>query len=138
MEDLPSLVEHFREQAGGAQRVAAFDEGALRMLASYPWPGNVRELQNTVTRLVLTCASPVNDADVRRVLGEYPAQGIFSSAQLRSRPLPDLVSQLEKEYLLQLHSDQGGDLRAMAASLGITRRALYARFQKLGIRPREG
>jgi DNA-binding NtrC family response regulator len=97
----------------------------------------VRELQNVVTRLVLTCGDRVEEKDVRRILGTTSPDGIFSSALLRSRALPDLQLQLEREYLLQLHADSGGDLKAMATRLGITRRALYDRFQRVGLRARD-
>ena len=47
------------------------------------------------------------------------------------------MSQLEKDYLLQLHADSGGDLKAMARKLEITLQALYKRFKVIGIRPKE-
>jgi DNA-binding NtrC family response regulator len=97
----------------------------------------VRELRNVVN-LVLTCAEEVTEADVLRLLRGSPADRVFPASFLRSRPLPDLLRQLEAEFLLQLRSDKGGDLKAMAAALGITLRALYGRFRALGIPPREG
>ena len=39
--------------------------------------------------------------------------------------------------MLQAIADRGGDLKASARALGIGLRALYARFDRLGIRPRE-
>ncbi|MCZ6792408.1 MAG: sigma 54-interacting transcriptional regulator, partial [Planctomycetota bacterium] len=133
LEDLPELVDHFRRQAAESGDAPPFDESALRELSSYPWPGNIRQLENVVTRLVLTSRREVGRADVRLVLGESCRDGLFSPAQLRSRPLKELHRQLEKEFLLQLHSDLGGDLKAMAGSLDITVRALYVRFRRLGI-----
>jgi DNA-binding NtrC family response regulator len=136
-EDIPELAEHFRIQAAGPESEAAFEEGALRALQSHPWPGNVRELENVVTRLVLTCAGGIGEVDVRRALGAAPEDGLFSPALLRSRSLEALHSQLEREFLLQLHADSGRDLKRMAESLGITLRALYDRFHRTRIDPRD-
>lgn len=137
LEDLPLLVHHFRAQAREEREPPVVDEAALRVLAAHPWPGNVRELENVITRLVLTSSDRINAEEVRRVLGQAPPEGLFPPSFLRSRPLPDLQLQLEREYLLQLHADHGGDLKAIAARLGITQRALYDRFRKVGIRARE-
>jgi DNA-binding NtrC family response regulator len=147
LEDLPLLVEHFcslgrgvllkekeRESDPGDRGATFFDESALRALVSHPWPGNIRELENVVIRLVLTATGRVTSEDVRRLLGKAPALKLFSPAFLRSRPLEALLSQLEREYLLQLCADRDGDLEAVAAALGITVRALYNRFKRLAIR----
>lgn len=50
----------------------------------------------------------------------------------------ELLHRLEKEYLLLVQAESGGDVKAMAARLGVTDRALYKRFQLLGIPTRGG
>jgi DNA-binding NtrC family response regulator/Tfp pilus assembly protein PilF len=137
IDDLPLLVEHFRGLARDGGDAPLFSESAMRALASYPWPGNVRELENVVTHLVLTRSGEVKAEHVAPLLGKSPAGRVFSAAILRSRSLPELADQLEREYLLQLAADRGGDMKAMASALGITLRALYVRLRRLGIRPRE-
>ena len=150
LEDLPDLVRHFESKmAGGPQGGwlggpqsgwsggSKFDVGALRAFGSHSWPGNVRELENVMARLVLTCpnsADTVSAEAVRLALGKARSDGVFPSVLLRSRTLDQLQRQLEKDYLIQLHADRGRDLKAMAAELGITRRALYKRFKVLGVR----
>jgi DNA-binding NtrC family response regulator len=137
IDDLPLLVEHFRGLARDGGSAPVFAEDAMRALASYPWPGNVRELENIVTHLALTRSGEVRAEDVAPLLGKAPAGRVFSAAVLRSRPLPELSAQLEREYLLQLAADRGGDVKVMSAALGITLRALYVRLRRLGIRPRD-
>ena len=136
LEDVPDLVDLFRREAG-QESETSFTTEALRALADYPWPGNVRELRNVVTRLVVTHDGIVDAESVRRVLGDEQRGGTFSLAQLTSRPLDQLLEQLEREYLVQLRRDCGGDLKTMAAKLGITLRALYGRFKRLGVSPRQ-
>jgi DNA-binding NtrC family response regulator len=138
LEDLPLLVNHFRGAAAAGREAPTFDEGAFRALAAHPWPGNIRELKNVVTRLVLTQASRVSAADVNALLGRSAAETpVFPPALLRGHALADLHAILDREYLIQLHAERGGNVRALAASLGIKVRALYKRFQTLGIRPRD-
>jgi DNA-binding NtrC family response regulator len=135
-EDVPILVDCFRQVAGG--RAPAFDEGALRTLAEHPWPGNVRELQNLVARLEVTGADrSITEADVRAALDEGAPGRLFPPALLRSRSLEELQADLEREYLADLHARHQGDLAAMADVLRISTRALYDRFRKLGLRPRD-
>ena len=53
-EDIPALLEHFREQFGRREqtRFDGFSEAAVRLLSEYAWPGNVRELRNLVEHMV--------------------------------------------------------------------------------------
>ena len=88
-------------------------------------------------RLALTSGGRISAENVRRDLGRAAEDGLFSSALLRSRPLEALLAHLEREYLVQLFRDSGGDLEDTARKLGITRRALYVRLRKLRIRPKD-
>lgn len=88
-----------------------------------------------MTRLVLTSGERITAKDVRLALGKRPPEGQFSAGLLRSAPLEALLAELEKEHLVQLHADCAGDLEAIAARLGITVRALYGRFRRLGVQP---
>jgi DNA-binding NtrC family response regulator/tetratricopeptide (TPR) repeat protein len=137
LEDLPILVERFRAEVVPEAGGPTFLPAALRALAEHSWPGNVRELQNAVTRLAIGSEREVTGDDVRKLLGERTVAGVFSPALLRSRPLPDLVAELETQYFTQLFRDLGGNLRTMAARLGVSRQALYKRFKTLGLSVRD-
>jgi transcriptional regulator with PAS, ATPase and Fis domain len=137
LEDLPELVEHFRKLSPGAAGASQFTDGAIEALLSYHWPGNVRELENVVRRLVLTSTGPITREEVERLLGPPVGKSLFSPALLRASSLTDLQDHLEREYLHRLYADRGGDLKAMAKVLGIKLRALYDRFKRLGIRPKD-
>ncbi len=63
--------------------------------------------------------------------------GDFSAELLRSDTLEALKEQLEREYILRQLDDENGDSNAVARLLGISRRQLYRRLRKLGIRLRE-
>ncbi len=135
--DIPVLLSRFQKLADDRGEPLRFDPGALEELAVYPWPGNVRELENVARRLALTAERRIKAEDVKALLGNSRSGGPFSAEVLRGRPLAELQDALERSYILQLHADRGGDLRAMARALGIKLRALYKRLSRLGIRIKE-
>jgi DNA-binding NtrC family response regulator len=57
-EDIPLLIEHFREKFVQENSKAGlqFSPDALKRLIDYDWPGNVRELENAVERAVVLAA----------------------------------------------------------------------------------
>ncbi len=54
-EDIPGLVEHFRQQINREHQtsIEAFAPDALDSLYRHAWPGNVRELKNVIERSML-------------------------------------------------------------------------------------
>ena len=55
IEDLPLLLEHFRQEfcARHDKEVGQIHEEVLHRLRFHPWPGNVRELRNLVETMVV-------------------------------------------------------------------------------------
>ena len=48
-EDIPLLINHFLNRAGGSHTLTA---ETMEVLLSYEWPGNVRELENCIQHMV--------------------------------------------------------------------------------------
>ena len=106
-----------------------FDEDAERALEEHDWPGNVRELQNAVERaLILHEGGPVT----RGLLG------LETGPTRRSQP-PRAELSLEeyfKAFVLE-HQQNVGETE-LARRLGISRKSLWERRQRLGIpRPKK-
>ena len=140
-EDLPRLIEHFRDAADRegdreGDRVE-FDATAMRALVSHDWPGNVRELRNVVMRLVLMSDGKVTAEDVQAALNESTGKGLFPTALLRSRSLRELTAELEREYVVQRVRDLDGDFKRLAVELDISLRALYLKLRRLGLEPKK-
>lgn len=129
-EDIAQLVPLLAERAGsriGRPRVR-IERSALTLLKRQLWPGNVRELAELVEKLVgFSAEGTVTRERVREVLGESP-DGV---AALRSRR-----NQREREELLALLEECGGNLAEVARRLGISRGAVIYRAQKHGLVPR--
>jgi DNA-binding NtrC family response regulator len=118
---------------GSAPRCEA---GVLERLASHAWPGNVRELQNVLARLRLEHPRSIPLRAVAAALASERPAGLFPPEILGRGTLAELTRQLERDYLLHQLERHAGDTRAVSRLLGVTRKHLYRRCQKLGIRLR--
>ncbi len=135
---LPLAEEFVRQLTPRGQGPLRLSEAARRKLIAHPWPGNVRELRNAIQRAVLVASGQVlQPADLGLgPAGSPPAH----SGTIGSHPEPaadsgedspeDAEERRETEAAL-LAAD--GVVAQAAASLGISRQALYRRMQRLGI-----
>jgi two-component system response regulator AtoC len=111
---------------------------ALRMLQSYSWPGNVRELKNFIERAVLV-------APGTELLPEHlPVQRLASTlplARVGRESLPPAAGPAfdeERERILGVLAECGGNQSRAAKTLGISRTTLVARLDGYGVpRPRK-
>ncbi len=131
-EDIPLLVEHFLGRYGVPDRSAALPPEVMGALLKYDWPGNVRELQNVLQRYLT-----VRSLDF---MGLGSAAGPSEpSAAPPPDPLPtgeDLQTALEKVergMIRQALEDHRWNKTRTAGALGISRRSLFRRMQRLGV-----
>lgn len=118
-----SILRELADERGSEPRRLSDD--AKRALRAYRWPGNVRELRNSLTRaMVLAPDRTIGAADFA-IEPSAPA----SNRSLPS-PLKTIPSRDELEAALARH---GGNVRSVAAELGLSRQALYRRMEKLGL-----
>lgn len=69
-EDIPLLVEYYRNRLSGGDVTRISDE-CLRRISGYNWPGNIRELKNVLEGIFLHCQSgEVHEEDLPRRLRE--------------------------------------------------------------------
>ncbi len=137
-EDVAELARYFSERCAREQNktIRSISPDALRALDAYAFPGNVRELENIMERAVTLATGPVIG------LGDLPHEVSGAVAQPTASliTLPDgdcnideLLSELERRYILQALARTGGVRTAAAKSLGITLRSLRYRMQKLAM-----
>ena len=135
-------------ESTGTQRTVSFSPEARRALRRHPWPGNVRELMNRVQRAVLIGAGDeVSEEDLG--LGaplEAPEAGPAPSSRAAEddRDLAAAGSggpSAERSRIQEALVTARGNVSDAAASLGVSRQALYRRMARLGIvmerRPRD-
>jgi DNA-binding NtrC family response regulator len=132
-EDISYLTAAFvRETSERLQKpLLGLTPGAERMLTGAPWDGNVRELRNVIER---ACILADGDFITERELSvNMPA----SSLQSRDRGLvaqeADLLVNVEREHIQRALARAGGNKKVAAKMLGLSRRALYRRLERLDL-----
>lgn len=130
-EDIPLLVDHFIRRFSERERrsIKGITPQALRRLMDYPWPGNVRELENVIERMVTLCRGEfLREDDLPEELslkGELPSEG----------NLPQREEELERRMILDALKKANFVQTKAAKILGISRRVLKYKMDKLGIKP---
>ena len=128
-EDIPLLVRHFLDRFNlRNQRQVRMSEETVRLLAAMNWPGNVRELENLIERV--TIFSATGDITAKDV-GRERARGTVTAAT--EEPVATTLRELERQHILRVLREAGGNKSLAARRLGIERRTLYQKGQRLGI-----
>ncbi|MCS7308379.1 MAG: sigma-54-dependent Fis family transcriptional regulator, partial [Aquificaceae bacterium] len=97
-------------------KIRGVSSEAMRLLLSYSFPGNVRELENMIERAVITCkGSLVNPEDIELDTDR------------------GIKAQEEKEKILRVLEQTGGNRSLAARMLGIHRTTLWRKLKELGI-----
>jgi two-component system NtrC family response regulator len=134
--DVPALVAHFLARQGAPPDKLTPE--ALDQLQRYSYPGNVRELEHTLERaLILAGAEPIRPEHLSFV---RPLAGRVAPGWIPAIPPEGLsLERLEKELILKALEQAEGNKSQAARLLGLTRRTLYSRMEKHGLRkPGEG
>src|SRR4029453_9429352 len=142
-EDIPYLTAAFvRETSERLQKpVAGLTSGAERLLAAGYWEGNVRELRNVIERAcILVDGEFISEREL--AVSMPPAATHAGPAASRSSEDDaagkDLLATVEREHIQRALVRAGGNKKAAAKMLGLSRRALYRRLERLdlsGTRP---
>jgi len=107
---------------------------ARRTIRDYPWPGNVRELENALERgVILAEGHLIHPDDLGLAPLSVPSKPL-ASAPPRDEPDDDEDLSLEDyfQHFVLEHQDQMSETE-LAQKLGISRKCLWERRQRLGI-----
>jgi len=128
--DILLLAEHFLETFARAsgRKPPPFDPEARARILAHAWPGNVRELENEMRRIAALGPAVVTPADLSPSIRGLRGSGRGAGA------LADIVGRSEKEAVEQALARAGGNKSRAAHLLGITRKSLYRRLEKHGLR----
>ncbi|HEX8617868.1 MAG TPA: sigma-54 dependent transcriptional regulator [Thermoanaerobaculia bacterium] len=133
--DVPRIANHFLRLANEVYRtdVETISARAMEWLRSQNWPGNIRQLRQTIDRAVLIRGGRELDVDdffAVRDAGSTPEPS-------RDVALPDAgtitLDELEKRMIVKCMKHYDGNISRVAEALGVSRAALYRRFEKYGI-----
>jgi len=129
-EDIPLLVERFLIKKGSDPK--GIRPEALRLVAAHSFPGNIRELENLIERgLILAEGAPLGPEHL-------PSLGRPEPPQPAGLPeIPDegvSMEEMERRYIQAALEKAKGNKSRAAALLGMTRRTLYSRMERHGLR----
>ncbi len=129
-EDILRLARHFADKASAfLQRdPCRWSDAALAQLASYAFPGNVRELKGLVERAVLLCEGG-------ELLPEHFNLQHDSQADDACMNLRERLERVERNLLLDCLRKNRGNQSQAARELGLPRRTLLYRMDRLSISP---
>lgn len=126
--DILELARHFADKACAfLQRdPVRWSDAALERLSQYKFPGNVRELKGLVERAVLLCEGG-------ELLAEHFSLRVDSVAVDSHLNLRERLEQVERSLLLDCLRKNDGNQTLSARELGLPRRTLLYRLERLNI-----
>jgi hydrogenase-4 transcriptional activator len=135
-EEIPHLSTFFVREASerlGKPGVRLSPE-TLDLFDAFRWPGNVRQLRNEIQRAV-AMASPggLITPDLLSTVFSGSLTEAPSPRRVRNTTLGAAVERLEREMIEGVLQRTAGNVSQTARALGLTRRGLYLKMDRLGI-----
>ena len=133
------LSQHFVLQSCKNNNIPArtLAQSTLRLLMQNTWPGNIRQLENAIEAAVAMSGAS------NEILPEMLPEEIRTperSSVVPSMAIPDeginfvsVMSQVEKDLILQCLERTGGNRRQAARLLNLSRTTLIDKLHRLGI-----
>ncbi|MFN2454803.1 MAG: sigma-54-dependent transcriptional regulator [Pyrinomonadaceae bacterium] len=140
-EDIPALVDYFLtiyRQRFNRPALYLSDE-TRRRLTEYEWPGNVRELRNSLERAAALSATDVLEAaqilpampdDPTRHIASQNSSSAHAGGGLTPAGASVTLDELERQHILRVLEETGGNRDRAAALLGISARTLYRKLRE--------
>jgi DNA-binding NtrC family response regulator len=123
--DIPLLAAAFLKRYNERYGLdARLTESGLKALCEYTWPGNVRQLQHMIERLVIL-------APGGRITEDAVEEAIRASSP-REEP-GETLAEAEAEQIRKVLAATGGNKSRAARILGIERKTLYRKLERMGL-----
>ncbi|MCE0495296.1 sigma-54-dependent Fis family transcriptional regulator [Vibrio salinus] len=151
-EDIRDLIEFFSSRICNSLKKIqpSFTKEALKTLADYSWPGNIRELENIIERLInLNSGLKVDISDLpeeflqKETIKQTDSDGIYHANDILVNKSKNRQSETravrsgsvslegnEKTYIIQLLTENNGNIRKTSETLQISRNCLYNKLKK--------
>ncbi len=125
-EDIPVLADFFLHKFNeeNQKKLGGFTPESNDYLMRYEWPGNIRELENAIERAVILARGDsidVNDLSQQSLYVPHKA------------PMGKAMRDIEKNHILNILIEAGGNCSEAARLLGISRMTLYNKIKVFGL-----
>jgi DNA-binding NtrC family response regulator len=128
-EDIMPLANAFLKRfvAQANRPIRGFTPEAVDRITGFEWPGNVRQLQNEVQRAVLLCeGGDIDSTDLSITSVPTDTEGVHDTNFT-------LLEGVERNAIVQMLRETGGNKLETAKRLGIGRQTLYNKIKAYGI-----
>ncbi len=123
--DVPLLAQHFLKKYNERYgRDTHLTTGGVKAMSEYTWPGNVRQLQHLIERL--TILAPNGRID------EESVRDATDASESRDHATETLAD-AEAEQIRRVLAATAGNKSRAAKLLGIERKTLYRKLEKMGL-----
>ncbi len=125
-EDIPLLAQHFLKKFAveNQKEISDFSAEATDFLLKYEWPGNVRELENAIERAVILAKNSYIE------ITDLPQESLTLA---HSAPSGKSLEEIEKNHILNILNETGGNYSKAARIMGISRMTLYNKVRAYGL-----
>lgn len=121
------LLEKVAEELG--KIVPDIAPSTVAILEDYDWAGNVRELENVLERALNLAES----TEILPIHLPYAITRHHVHKKVKQGSLKDIMEETEKEMVLSIMKETGGNKRKAAEKLDISRSSLYDKLEKYEI-----
>jgi DNA-binding NtrC family response regulator len=146
-EDIPYLTAAFVRETSDrlGKPLSGIAPAAERLLSGATWEGNVRELRSVIERAcILADGEWITERELAACLPPSPWTPVSGAAahaggaaviglESAGGGNPDLLATVEREHIQRALLRAGGNKKAAAKLLGLSRRALYRRLERLDL-----
>lgn len=144
--DIPILAEHMLMQFNieYGRQIRGMSKDVLEILKKRYWKGNIRELKNYIGRAIIYMEKEelyLEEKHLPEYFDIYETEhGKANSKEMGSeldsnlvRTLDEVVSEVEKKYIVRILSKNQGNRTKTAKELGISIRSFYYKLKSLKI-----
>ncbi|MGL4607192.1 MAG: phosphoenolpyruvate hydrolase family protein [Eubacteriaceae bacterium] len=143
IEDIPLLCRSFLKEFQHKYQLneKRISPETVELLMAYSWPGNVRELKHILERAVILCDGDYirpEDLEIKKehliLKDDLPLNKDHLSEKNSYQLFAQNKEELEKKFILQILEDCTWNRTEAAEIIGITRRTLYSKIKKYGLK----
>src|SRR5579862_7031895 len=123
--DIPLLVHYFLKRYNERYKLETrLADSGVKSMQEYSWPGNVRQLQHMMERLtILAPKGRIDDVAVRQAIEQMDTRESAS----------ETLADTEADQIRRVLTATNGNKSRAAKILGIERKTLYRKLEKMGL-----
>ena len=134
-EDIPVLADYFLARKSKPSHPKKLSDDALAMLLAYDWPGNVRELEHVLEgAMLLSTGDIIKPVDLSIHQHHPNSANVETDTAGDDRIASTSLEEMEKVHIERVLLQHGYNRARTADALGISKKTLYLKIKRYGLR----